>query len=175
MAVYGQLIGDKSIQIDACRWYAKGLENQRLQTQRLRLMNATKPPDVDTLDDAAICAPIMLALFESVMCKNFEAWSQHLLAAGELLEMRGPESCTSIQSLSMFRTIRPGHVSLKSSSDLLSFYQLTSVGIHFRNTRNPIQVCFESLVHNTIFSTSQDAVRYIARLFLITARALGPA
>ncbi len=112
MAHYGKRTANMSMQIEACRWYDKGLEAQRLESERteLHLMNGG---NIDQrLGAAAISAPIMFSLFESLMTTSFVAWAQHLKAAAKMLEMKGAISCQSGLIHHLFRTVRIGVVSL---------------------------------------------------------------
>ena len=112
MAHYGKRTGNISMQIEACRWYDKGLEAQRLESERteLHLINGG---NVDQrLGVAAISAPIMFSLYESMMTTSFVAWAQHLKAAAKMLEMKGALNCQSGLIHHLFRTVRIGAVSL---------------------------------------------------------------
>ena len=112
MAHYGKRTGDKSMQIEACRWYDKGLKAQRLQSERTELHIST-PGNIDQrLGVAAVSAPLMFALFESMMTTSYVAWSQHLKAAAKMLEIRGAINCQSGLIHDVFRTVRIGAVSL---------------------------------------------------------------
>lgn len=112
MAHCGKRRGDLSMQNEACRWYDKGLEKQMLESQQTQLKLANGENVDDTLGVAAICAPILFSLFESLMTTSFAAWASHLRGAIKMLEMRGPENCQSGIIHQLFRTARLGAVSL---------------------------------------------------------------
>ena len=115
MAHYGKKTGDVSIQIEACRWYDKGLESQRLESQRTQLQLLLGDSVHQRLDAVTISAPLMFSVFESMMSTSFAAWSQHVEAAGKMTEMRGPENCQSGLIHHLFRAVRIGAVSLAPS------------------------------------------------------------
>lgn len=118
MAHYGKKTGDVSIQVEACRWYEKGLESQRLESQRTQLQLLHGDSVHLRLDAVTISAPLMFSVFESMMSTSFAAWSQHVKAAGKMIEMRGPENCQSGLIYRLFRTVRIGTVSLARSGSL---------------------------------------------------------
>lgn len=101
MLHYGVLSKDISVQTEACQWYAKGLNSQRrsleLGSSKTR---AVMPRDEDVL------SPVMLALFELVAVTIPLGWIQHILAATNMLIMRGPENCQSGLVHMLFRTMR---------------------------------------------------------------------
>lgn len=106
MAHYGKRTGNVSFQTNACRWYVKGLETQRLQSQQYQLQLANGKDINDVITDASICAPIMFGIFETIMSTSLAAWAQHFKAAGKLLEMKGPEKCQRGLLHPLFRTVR---------------------------------------------------------------------
>ncbi|KAK3170140.1 hypothetical protein OEA41_009526 [Lepraria neglecta] len=110
MAHYGKKTGDVSIQVEACRWYDKGLESQRLESQRTQLQLLHGDSVHQRLDAVTISAPLMFSVFESMMSTSFAAWSQHVKAAGKMIEMRGPENCQSGLIHHLFRTVRIGAI-----------------------------------------------------------------
>ncbi len=112
MAHYGKRTGDMSMQMEACRWYDRGLEAQRLESERTELHLLTGGNIDQRLGVAAVSAPVMFSLFESMMTTSFVAWAQHLKAAAKMLEMRGAINCQSGLIHHVFRTVRIGAVSL---------------------------------------------------------------
>lgn len=111
MAHYGKRTGDAAMQREACHWYDKGLENQRLESHEMELQLANGARAADKISEATICAPIMFSLFESLMTTSFTAWAQHMTAAGKMLELRGPEKCQDGIIHHLFRSVRIGSVS----------------------------------------------------------------
>ena len=112
MAHYGKRTGDMPMQIEACRWYDKGLEAQRLESERTELHLLTGGNIYQRLGVAAISAPVMFSFFECMMATSFVAWSQHLKAAAKMVEMRGAINCQSGLIHYVFRTVRMGAVSI---------------------------------------------------------------
>ena len=112
MAHHGKRTGDMPMQIEACRWYDKGLEAQRLESERTELHLLTGGNVHQRLGVAAISAPVMFSFFESIMATSSVAWSQHLKAAAKMLEMRGAINCQSGLIHYVFRTVRMGSVSV---------------------------------------------------------------
>jgi len=84
LAYHGNLHNDKEATMEGYKWYGYALENQR---RELELSSQTSP----TAEE--ICVPIMLSMFEFTSSRSPEAYCQHVLAAGRLMEMKGPESC----------------------------------------------------------------------------------
>lgn len=162
MAFYGKMVDNKSIQVNACQWYAKGLQKQRQETET-QLQLGSRQLDNEGPTESAICASIMLSLFESVMCTSFEGWAQHLIAAGKMLEMRGPENCVSGRILSVFRTIRLGAVSkiFTPPTELLSASQLIDTGLYLNGTGKTVPICIRSLVHDPVLIAYEDPFRQI--------------
>ena len=106
MSVYGKKTGNKPIQVEACRSYAKGLEIQLAET-RLNQRKLTAGVDAGEIYDAeAVCVPMMFCFFEAMMCTSFSAWAQHAMAAGKMLEMLGPQQCRDGILHYIFRTAR---------------------------------------------------------------------
>ena len=113
MAHYAKRTGDMSMQMEACRWYDKGLEAQRLESERTELHLLAGGNIDQRLGVAAISAPVMFSLFECVMATSFLAWSHHLKAAAKMLEMRGAINCQSGLIHHVFCTVRIGTVSTR--------------------------------------------------------------
>ena len=162
MAHYGKRMGDMSMQMEACRWYDKGLEAQRLESERTELHLLTGGNIDQRLGVAAVSAPVMFSLFESMMTTSVVAWSQHLKAAAKMLEMRGAINCQSGLIHHVFRTVRTGAVSL----DLLFHLDkgfLHGLGadltadIHRNDFRSTLNLCFGRMVHSPILTTRKRA------------------
>jgi hypothetical protein len=113
MAFYGSLVNDESIQIEACKWYARGLVGQRSQISGLEagLTGSADPggaavAEVNIPSEEAICTSIMLGYFEISCSTTPLGWFQHIQGAARLLEMRGPQNCQIGIAHRMFRTVR---------------------------------------------------------------------
>lgn len=103
MAFYGTKTGDVSLQIEASKWYGKGLSQQRNELDQISNDSTNQE-----LKITGLLAPLMFAMFETVMVTNANGWAQHLHAASRMLELLGPEACQDGVANSLFRTIRVG-------------------------------------------------------------------
>lgn len=106
MAMYGRMTGTEDIEIEAIKWYSRGLESQR---QSLQL--AAKAPTSAIPTDGTVCAAIMLSLFESIISTTPTGWLRHYGGAVKMLEVMGPEKCQSNLTHKLFRSARFGSVS----------------------------------------------------------------
>ena len=106
MAFYGTKAEDNSVKTEACRWYVKGLSLQRDEIQQ-----ASSPGRGKQLDSTSILAPLMFAIFETIMMTNKFGWVQHLHAACKFLELIGPEACQDGLGYSLLRSVRLAVVS----------------------------------------------------------------
>ena len=105
MAFYGTKAGDVALQTEASRWYGKGLSQQRTELEQI----ATYPHS-QQLKITTLLAPLMFAMFETVMVTSATGWAQHLYAASRILELLGPEAFQDGVANSLFRSIRMGLV-----------------------------------------------------------------
>ncbi|KFZ12711.1 hypothetical protein V501_04087 [Pseudogymnoascus sp. VKM F-4519 (FW-2642)] len=102
LALFGSLANDKDAQLEGIRWYERGLQSQ--QKDLILLTNGALASGVT---DEAICGPILLAFYEMTNCNtSTDAWMRHLCAASKLMEMRGPEACSSGFAHALFRALR---------------------------------------------------------------------
>lgn len=106
LAHYGRQTRDSKIQIEACRWYDMGLECQRLASRATEIGLANGGSTDEKISEASVCAPMMLSIFEHLITTSFASWCQHMIAAGRMLEMRGPENCQDGIMHNLFRIIR---------------------------------------------------------------------
>ena len=106
MAMYGKMTGTEDIEIEAIKWYSRGLESQR---QSLQL--AAKAPTSAIPTDGTVCTAILLSLFESIISTTPTGWLRHYSGAVKMLEMMGPEKCQSQLTHRLFRSARFGSVS----------------------------------------------------------------
>lgn len=105
MAIYGELTGDESIQLESIRWYTRGLESQRLQLQMLCQGGKAMP------DASMVLVPLLFCHFESSMCTAPDAWMPHAVAAENILVMMGPHVCRTRQMHAIFLSVRVSAVS----------------------------------------------------------------
>lgn len=112
MALYGRLCHNRDLELEASKWYSKGLD-----AQRETLPLATRKQSYAPFNDGAVGAAVMFACFETVICTVPMGWMQHYEAAVKMLEIVGPEKCQSGLMYMFFRSIRVAAVSL---SDLLA-------------------------------------------------------
>lgn len=105
MAMYGRMTGTEDIEIEAIKWYSRGLKSQR---QTLQL--AAKAPTSAIPTDGTVCTAIMLSLFETMISTTPTAWLRHYGGAVKMLEVMGPEKCQSKLTHKLFRSARFGSV-----------------------------------------------------------------
>lgn len=86
-ATYGHLTENKSIQSNARRWYALGLERQLTKIQKMK-MEGTR-----TVDASIVFVPLLFVQFEIAMCTQPDAWVPHAIAAEQHLALMGPQKC----------------------------------------------------------------------------------
>ncbi|KAK9320867.1 hypothetical protein V1517DRAFT_328194 [Lipomyces orientalis] len=96
MVLCGSLVGDKAIQMEACRWYVAGLESQKNELLRLKKV----------VSDGAICATMLLSFYETIHSTSSEAWMYHMCASSRLMELRGPDGCGSGLAHELFCALR---------------------------------------------------------------------
>jgi hypothetical protein len=94
--------------------YHMGLKLQlsRLESMKRRHWSSFNPHP--TAED--ICAPVMFAFYELMACTTPRAWSHHVHAAAEMLEIRGPGNCRFGMEHEIFRSLRCCVVSCIESS-----------------------------------------------------------
>ena len=110
MGLYGRRSGNESMQMEACRQYAKGLECQLIESQVRQLRLANGHDVAEVFDEEAVCTTIMFSLFEAAMATTANAWTNHILAAAHMVELLGPERCSTGIMHFLFRTVRIGIV-----------------------------------------------------------------
>ncbi|KAH8817128.1 hypothetical protein F5884DRAFT_778512 [Xylogone sp. PMI_703] len=101
MAFYGRLSKNEQLQLEASKWYAKGLKAQR---ESLPITANSRGQEPHT--QGAVCSAIMFSLFESVICTDPMGWMHHYDAAGKILEIVGPENCQTGMMFMFFQTVR---------------------------------------------------------------------
>jgi hypothetical protein len=110
MVYYGVITGDKAIKTAAYRMYSRALESQRLSLEVNKIgQSSTILPTAEM-----ILAPLMLAHFELTTSTTPTGWLQHILGAGKMLELRGPENCCDGIIHLLFRTVRQTTVCIDS-------------------------------------------------------------
>lgn len=101
LALYAKLSNNCDLEIEAARWYSKGLDAQREQ-----IPLATKSSNYQPCIHRAVGAATMFSYFESIMCTIPMGWLQHYTAAIKLLKIAGPEQCQSGLMHMFFRSLR---------------------------------------------------------------------
>jgi len=120
LAYYGNLQGNKSLVMEACKLYGQALENQR---RELESSNQTYP----TAENIAV--PIMLSMFEATSGQSVEAYLQHIHAAERLMEICGPHACEDPILAQILSTLK---------SEMVCFAQLASAPTNIVTT----DLCF---------------------------------
>jgi hypothetical protein len=101
MAFYGKISGSKDLELEATRWYSKGLESQRVHLEA-----ASNKKKHGLCTKRAVCAAILFSHFESIICTDPVGWIHHYNAASKLLELSGPKKCRGGLLHMFFRTMR---------------------------------------------------------------------
>lgn len=104
MAFFAKIHNDPTILVDSFRWYTKSLHAQRLSLARLN--GPGRIPD-----DEEILVPIILGLYEVYAGTTSDSVLHHVVAACEIIKMRGPENCKSGIVWPMFKAMRVSDVS----------------------------------------------------------------
>lgn len=105
MAFFAKIHNDPTILVDSFRWYTVSLNAQRQSLARLH-----KPGQIP--DDEEILVPIILGLYEVYAGTTSNSVLHHVVAACEIIKMRGPENCKSGIVWPMFKAMRVSDVSL---------------------------------------------------------------
>jgi hypothetical protein len=113
LALYAKLSGNKDLEVEAVKWYSKGLDAQRDQ-----LPLAAKTKSYRPCCHKSIGAAMMFSYFESVICTMPVGWMQHYAAAIKMFEIARPENCQTGLMNMFFRSVRVAAVRL---SELLCF------------------------------------------------------
>lgn len=109
MAFYSKVTGREDIELEAARWYSRGLESQRKYIQ-----SGPEMLDDENCISRAVFAAILFSTFETIICTNPTGWIHHFTAAGKLLQLAGPKSCQRGLMHSFFRSVRIASVHLKT-------------------------------------------------------------
>ncbi|CZR68650.1 uncharacterized protein PAC_18549 [Phialocephala subalpina] len=88
LALYAKLSHNQDLELEAAKWYSKGLDAQREQ-----LPLAAKSQSYSPCIHKAVGAALMFSYFESVICTLPMGWMQHYAAAIKMFEIAGPENC----------------------------------------------------------------------------------
>ena len=75
MAVYSKLTGNRSIEVESCYWYDRGLESQRLRLPTI-VQQLQK-----VLNESMILVPLLPCMFEVAMNTEEAALMSHTLGA----------------------------------------------------------------------------------------------
>jgi len=95
----GRVSGNASILAESYKWYGVGIEKQRKILQALQ-----SEKRLPTVED--ICNAVLLSFFEIACSTSSAAYFQHIIGAARLVEMRGPEACSSGILQQLFTTLR---------------------------------------------------------------------
>jgi hypothetical protein len=113
MALYGRYMKDKGVEIEAAKSYSNGLESHRKNLYRTTQYS-------EEFMSRAVCAAMLFAFFESVLCTSPLGWLQHFRAAEQMLAIAGPGKCQNGLMHMMFHSMRIASVII------LPFYMLVS-------------------------------------------------
>jgi hypothetical protein len=106
IAFYGKLSGREDLELEATRWYSRGLESQRKYLEA-----ASQEKEHGLCTERAVCAAIMFSRFEAIICTSPVGWIHHFTAAVKLLELSGPKKCQNGLMHMFFRSMRIASVS----------------------------------------------------------------
>jgi hypothetical protein len=110
-SVHSNNSDNKSVLMEAYKWYGFGLTVQRRQLEAL----ARNPGQKPTLEQ--ICMPLMLGYFEVICASEHTAFFNHWKAAVNLLEMAGPKA---FQEDTLHRVFQIGRLQMVGDWTLLS-------------------------------------------------------
>lgn len=99
MIYVGRHSGNPTIMVESYKWYGSGIAKQRKLLEELQ--HEQRAPTVEE-----ICTPILLSFFEITCNTSPTGYFHHLMGAARLLEMRGPEECSSGILHQIFLTLR---------------------------------------------------------------------
>jgi hypothetical protein len=117
MALYGKLSHNRDLELEASKWYSKGLD-----AQRKTLSSAATKQGYAPWSQGAVGAAMMFSYFESVICTMPMGWMQHYAAAIKMFEIAGPEKCQTGLMHMFFRSIRVAAVSIFNFMPFTSNY-----------------------------------------------------
>ena len=103
MAFYANVHGDPAIMVDSYRWYTLSLNGQRLALSK---MDGSRIPG-----DDEVLVPLVLGLYEVYAGTTPTNVFQHLTASVKIIEMRGPQNCSSGVTFPLFKAMRVSDVS----------------------------------------------------------------
>jgi hypothetical protein len=99
MMYVGRQSGNPTVMAESYKWYGLGIAKQRKLLEELQ--HGQRAPTVEE-----ICTPILLSFFEITCNTSPAGYFHHLMGAARLLEMRGPEECSSGILHQIFLTLR---------------------------------------------------------------------
>jgi hypothetical protein len=111
MALYAKLSRNIDLEVEAAKWYSKGLNAQR---EQLTLAAGTQ--SYRLCFHKAVGAAMMFSYFESVICTVPMGWMQHYEAAIKMFEIAGPEKCQTGLMHMFFRSVRVAAARLSNFS-----------------------------------------------------------
>ncbi|KAE9368866.1 hypothetical protein N431DRAFT_547735 [Stipitochalara longipes BDJ] len=101
LALYAKLSHNRDLELEASKWYSKGL-----LAQKRELHLALNPESYSPCRHKAIGAAVMFSYFESVIATVPMGWIQHYAAAIKMFEIAGPENCQAGLMHKFFRSVR---------------------------------------------------------------------
>lgn len=103
---------DKTVEVEAMKWYLAGLQSHRLSIQHHT--SGSNQPISQHYD---ICVPMMFLYFETLKRTNLDAWTHHIAAASSIVEAQGPGYYRVGQGHVIFRSFRMFAVRISVESD----------------------------------------------------------
>ncbi|KAH8820147.1 hypothetical protein F5884DRAFT_762989 [Xylogone sp. PMI_703] len=101
LALYSQLSGNTSFEVESRKWYGRGLKYQRM---KMLDISHSKQKSAPTAED--VSTAIMLAYYEVISSTSGAAYFQHVLGAAALLDAIGPQNCQTGPMHQLFQTVR---------------------------------------------------------------------
>ncbi len=86
VALYGRMAGSETLQLEACKWYARCLRFQHANFQK-----AAAETDNPSVLHTAMMATHLLSVFESTILTSSSGWITHSSAAVEMILLKGPK------------------------------------------------------------------------------------
>ena len=151
-ALYGKLTSNKDLEIEASKWYSKGLEAQR---KKLLEVLATDTYDSDATN-SAICSAVVFSIFESIVATTPIGWLQHIRAAERMLDTVGPERCQSGLINMYFKSVRLASVS--SHLAHAKMHLLISTVHFFNDTRTTINFRLQNMVFHALPANLKNTI-----------------
>ncbi|KIW98164.1 uncharacterized protein Z519_01748 [Cladophialophora bantiana CBS 173.52] len=105
--IYFAVVQDnKTVELEAVRWYLAGLESHREFIQGCTSTGTKLLTHKTTSSSADISVPMMFLYFETMRRTSLDAWAHHIAAAVSIVETQGPDHYRVGQDHAMFRSLR---------------------------------------------------------------------